>query len=170
MNVFLKYGSIFVVTTALVIGLMLISIKSDSKSGKNQDIATYALSNSPLLDEFKSRVNLQDPDYFLSTDQDTTELVLRYKISVNSQKPIHSIEWMALYTYQGHIIFNKEFQVIFSRGMDQHKMRSVGFIFPIESISRSNRVFFLSPSTEVKVFTLPKSIQYLDGGRFEVPY
>ncbi|MGR6981786.1 hypothetical protein ACUHGC_10520 [Testudinibacter sp. P27/CKL/0425] len=170
MNVIIKYGSIFVIVTSLIIGSTLFNANAEKTTEESQDIATYASPNSPLLNEFKSRVDLDGPEYFLTTDQENTNLVLRYKINITSQKPIHSVEWLAIYTYQGHIIFNKEFQVVFNSGMDQNQNRSVDFVFPIHSISRHNRIFFLSPNPEIEAVTLPKSIQYLDGGRLEVPY
>lgn len=170
MNVLFKYGSIFVAVAALIIGSTWLNMNAGNSKAAQQTILSYASPNSPLLNEFKSRVDLSGPEYFLTTDQSETNLVLRYQIKVTSQKPIHSVEWLTLYTYQGHIIFNKEFQVVFNAGMDQNQTRSVDFIFPIEAISRHNRIFFLSPNPEIEVLTLPQSIQYLDGGRLEVPY
>ncbi|MDH3001404.1 hypothetical protein A1D23_02565 [Chelonobacter oris] len=170
MNVFLKYGSIFVAVTALIIGSNSLNINARDSTEHVNNIGSYTSQNSPLLNEFNSRVHLQGPEYFLATDQEDTNLVLRYQININSQKPVHSVEWLTLYTYQGHIIFNKEFQIVFNSGMDQHQTRSVDFVFPIESVSRNNRIFFLSPNPEIEAITLPQSIQYLDGGRLEVPY
>ncbi|MGR3808577.1 hypothetical protein SAMN05660772_02505 [Pasteurella testudinis DSM 23072] len=170
MNLSLKYGSIFIATSLLILGSTFIDMHADDSEGQLRSIESYVLPNSPMLNEFRSRVELLGPEYFLTTNQDLTELVLRYRIKINSARPVHSISWLSIYAYQGHIIFNKEIQVVFNSGMDQNETRSVDSIFPIDSISRNNRIFFLSPNSDLKPIVLPLSIQYLDGGRLEVPY
>ncbi|TNH02560.1 hypothetical protein FHQ26_07460 [Testudinibacter sp. TR-2022] len=170
MNLLLKYGSIFIAVCLLIVASTFLKGKKAHSLPEFKSIASYALPDSPMLDEFRSRINLEGPEYFLTSDQNITNLVLRYKIGINSSRPVHSISWLSLYTYQGHIIFNKEIQVVFNSGMDQYQSRSIDSVFPIDSISRNNRIFFLSPNPEIEAIVLPLSIQYLDGGRLEVPY
>ncbi len=75
----LKYGLIFIAMIGLIISSTLINVNADNIPQDEKSIAAYVSPNSPLLNEFKSRINLQGPQYFLTSNQHITNLVLRYQ-------------------------------------------------------------------------------------------
>ncbi|MBE2897107.1 hypothetical protein HPC38_09525 [Pasteurellaceae bacterium HPA106] len=168
----------YIVAVFSLAGLIISMLWFDSQNQSTQTnisadsykITPDKLTNRTLLEEFNRRVNLSMPNYIVLPQAGESNIVLRYTLTTHSNKPIHSIEWLALYLYQGHIIFNKEIQVAFKSTSSDLIDRNIDLVFPLESISRDARNLFLQKNSSIRAVTLPQTIQYADGSRLELSY
>lgn len=167
----------YIVAFFSFIGLIILMLWFDSKNQPktNTSLNEYhvtadKLTNRTLLEEFNRRVNLSPPSYTVLPQTPKNNILLRYTLTTHSSKPIHSIEWLALYLYQGHIIFNKEIQIAFKSDSDNLNERNIDLVFPLESISSNVRELFLRKDSSIHAVTLPQTIQYADGSRLTLSY
>ncbi|MBE2895155.1 hypothetical protein [Spirabiliibacterium falconis] len=174
MRTAVKYTIAFLSLFGLVTLMIWLDLRSQSHSASlatnEYKLTAENLTNRTLLDEFHRRVDLSPPRYIVLPTQEKNELVLRYTLTTHSEKPIHSIEWLALYLYQGHIIFNKEIQIAFKSDSGNLSERNIDLVFPLDSISRDARTLFTHKDLNIKALTLPLLIQYADGSRLELSY
>ncbi|MBE2898149.1 hypothetical protein KRX11_01795 [Pasteurellaceae bacterium TAE3-ERU1] len=169
-----KYIVAFFSLAALIISMLWFDSKNQPQTVDTAlteyHITADKLTNRTLLEEFNRRVNLSTPSFMVLPQAGESNIVLRYTLTTHSSKPIHSIEWLALYLYQGHIIFNKEIQVAFKSDSGNLNERNIDLVFPIESISSNVRELFLRKDSNIRAVTLPQTIQYADGSRLELSY